>query len=103
MAGEADLYEALDDRIAAAIKTLPLSDGDADDPATWSDEERKMLATLRADKSTLDAHREPARLGLTDARDPVRCAACNEPRTCPTMLDMGKRYDLSTNDYRGDR
>ncbi|MDT0184319.1 hypothetical protein Q9S36_29405 [Microbacterium sp. ARD31] len=100
MAGEADLYDALEAMISGEMEALP-SSGNSDDPSSWPEGEADRMAVLREDRTTLAAHREP-RHGASMASDPVRCAACGEPRTCPTMVAMRDRYELSAAEYRGD-
>jgi hypothetical protein len=100
MAGEADLYDALEALISREIVALP-SSGDPENPSTWPEGEADHMARLRDDEATLTAHREP-RHGGAIASDPVRCAACGEPRTCETMRTMRTRYGLPAGEYRGD-
>ncbi|MFJ2757475.1 hypothetical protein ACIO3S_17870 [Nocardioides sp. NPDC087217] len=101
MAGEADLYDALERLISQEIEALP-SSGDPDNLSSWPEGEAERMAVLREDEATLAAHREPSH-GTSAALDPVRCAACGAPRTCPTMAAMRDRYALSPAEYRGDR
>lgn len=92
MAGDPNVYDALDRAIADQRSALP-SSGAVDDSTTWPEEERTRLADLQEDYSTVQVHRW--KLDQSVAADaPSACRACHEDRPCSTIRELAKRYGV---------